>query len=447
MMNKESKAFHKSRRKEFSKLIGRDSAALIFGNTLHNKSYDGDYQFKQYKNFYYLTGFTEPNSALMIAPGGIEIESGGKKKKADEILFVQKKNPLMETWNGRRLGYTNVARELGINSAQENSLLAGFLNTRVLDKFRRIYINLSEMMKLTGELKGIANAFMNHLNVIAAHVEIIDTSYILGKMRAVKTPYEIKLMKESADITIDSYNNTLKVIKPGMNEVQIQASLEYYYKLRGAESAYGPIVAGGENACTLHYEENDQSLKKGELLLIDSGAEHEYYCCDITRTVPVDGKFTKEQRLIYEIVLEANKECIRNMKPGKRLSRLRKISDDVMAEGLRAAGLLKKNDDIKKYSLHGVSHHIGLDTHDAVPYSRTDSDDNDLLKPGYVLTIEPGLYFPNNSKNIPKRFWGIGVRIEDDILITKNGNENLTRAMVKEADEIEEAMRQGRHRK
>ncbi len=193
------------------------------------------------------------------------------------------------------------------------------------------------------------------------------------------------------------------MIKPGVNEYQVQANLEYNYKFNGSQDvAYRPIVAGGDNACILHYDRNDQVLKNGELLLIDSGAEYDYYCCDITRTFPVNGKFSEEQKIIYNIVLKANKECIKKIKPGVKLSALSDLSEKILAEGLIKAGILKDRKDIKKYSLHGVGHHIGLDTHDAVSSSKKLYEDNDILREGNVITIEPGLYFPVGTKGITK---------------------------------------------
>ncbi|MBK8550083.1 MAG: aminopeptidase P family protein [Ignavibacteria bacterium] len=443
-MNKEQKAFHKSRRKEFSKLIGNDSIAIIFGSTHHNKSFDGDHNFKQYKNFYYLTGFTEANSALVLMPSGSRGVPLQKGKRITEVLYVQKKDPLMETWNGKRLGCKNVKDELGIEEGKENSELESLLNGKILSAYRYLYINFSELIKLNGEMKHITSGFLDKLNVIAPNVEIIDASYLLGRMRAVKTKYEIKVLKQSADITVRSCNETLTMIKPGLNEHQVQANLEYHYKYNGAqETAYYPIVAGGDNACILHYDKNDQVLKNGELLLIDSGAEYNYYCTDITRTFPINGKFTEEQKLIYEIVLKANKECIRKIKPGIKFSELTVLSERILADGLYKAGILKNKKDIKTYSLHGLGHHIGLDTHDAVDYRRKLKEDNDVLREGNVLTIEPGLYFPKGSKGIDRKFWGTGVRIEDDVLVIKNGYENLTNAMVKEVSSIEFIMNVG----
>lgn len=440
-MNKIQLNFHKSKRKELSDLIGKDSIAVIFGNTLRNKSYDGDYLFKQYKNFYYLTGFTEADSALLIAPGEVTLNSGSKKIKTKEVLYVQPKDEKMETWNGKRLGYNNVRKVLGIEYSEVNENISRLLSYHFLKNYRRVYLNIAELLKLTGDMKRIVSDFLNILNRIAPHTEIIDVSYIIGKMRSVKTEYEIEKIKKASEISVNSYNEILKILKPGMTEFEIQTELEYYYRFYGGEEvAYHPIVAGGENACILHYEKNDQKLTGKHLLLIDSASEYNYYCSDITRTFPVSGKFTPEQKEIYEIVLKANKECIKKVKPGVRFSEIGKLSEKVLADGLNKIGLLKDKSEIKKYSLHGIGHHIGLDTHDAVPSSVTESSDTDTLKPGMVLTIEPGLYFTKEMKEIPLKYRGMGIRIEDVVLVTKGGNEVLTKEMVKEAGEVEEKM-------
>ncbi|MEO6694117.1 MAG: aminopeptidase P family protein [Ignavibacteria bacterium] len=439
-MDKDQKNFHKSRRINFSKTLGKDAMAVIFGSTHKNKSYDGDFEFEQHKNFYYLTGFNEPNAALVIAPAGIKINDEGVEKTYTEILYVQKKDPLMETWNGLRLDHREVKSELGIEKAFENEKIKNILNPVIFRKFSKLFLNFGEMIKLTEEMKVHTTMFMNGLNRYAANIEVTDASYLLGKMRAVKTPFEINLIKRAADISINSYNETLKVISANVNESQVQATLEYHYKYNGGESAYGAIVASGENACILHYEKNNLDLKNGDLLLIDSAAEFQNYCSDITRTFPVNGKFSEDQKKIYEIVLKANKECIKRIRPGVKWSAIGELSNKILADGLYGLGLLKNKKDIRKYSLHGVGHHIGLDTHDAVPGAKTFSTDNDTLKEGNVLTVEPGLYFPLTMKEVPQKFRGMGVRIEDVILVTKSGNLNLTEKMSKETNEIEALM-------
>ncbi len=432
MLNKEQRAFHKSRRELLRRAIGKDSVAIVFGSTNFNKSHDGDFRFKQYKNFYYLTGFEEPNSAIVLAGNsvpGIDFS---------ERLYVQRKDLILETWNGRRMGFENVSKELGIEEAKVNTELPEFLNSRALGRLSRLYINFSELIKLTGEMKQLASGFLDRLNTIASYTEVVDISHLMGRLRSVKTDYEIKLMKKASDISVKSYYEAMKQIKPGKNEYEIQAALEYNYKVFGSEdNAYYPIVASGENGCILHYEANNCKLNDGELLLIDSAGEHRYYCSDITRTFPINGKFSKEQRQIYDIVLKANKECIKKCRPGVSFDKLAKLSDSIIADGLHKLGILKNKKDVKKYTLHGLGHHIGLNTHDAVSFSRTSREDSNKLKPGNIVTIEPGVYFPEGSEGIPKKFQGMAVRIEDVILITKKGNVNLTSEMVKEPEDIE----------
>ena len=233
----------------------------------------------------------------------------------------------------------------------------------------------------------------------------------------------------------------MKEIKPGVNEFNIQASLEYNYKANGGEDvAYLPIVASGENACILHYTKNNQKLKNGDLLIIDSAAEYKYYCSDITRTFPVNGKFTTDQARLYNIVLKANKECIKKIKPGVRFSDLNKLSEKILSEGLLKLGIIKDKKDIKNYSLHGLGHHIGLDAHDAVPFQKTISSDFDILREGNVITIEPGLYFRKDMKEISSKYRGMGIRVEDVVLVTKSGSRNLTEGLGKEIRELESGM-------
>ncbi len=434
-MDKEQKAFHKSRRELLRKAIGRDAVAVIFGSTSFNKSFDGNFRFKQYKNLYYLTGFEEPNAALMIS----DKEIG--KTGSNEILFVQKKDKMYETWDGLRLGYENVNSELGIRKALENSELQKYLNMAKNRNLRRIYVNISELIKLTGELRQYASSFLDSLNRLAANVEVIDIGYIMGRLRAVKTKYEMKMIGKASDISVKSYYEAIKSIMPGRHEYEIQAALEYNYKIFGSEdNAYYPIVASGENGCILHYEDNNCVLRNGELLTIDSAGEHRYYCSDITRTFPIGGRFTNEQRLIYDLVLKANKECIRMCRPGASFKRIGEVSDYIIADGLKKAGLLKDKKDVKKFTLHGIGHHIGLDTHDAVSYTITREENNDRLKAGNVLTIEPGIYIPGDMTSVPKKFRGTAVRIEDVIAVTNKGPVNLTSHMIKEPDDIEAFM-------
>ncbi|HCN37366.1 MAG TPA: hypothetical protein DIS94_06610 [Bacteroidetes bacterium] len=437
-MDKKQKEFHKSRREKFMQIIGKETMAIIFSNSLRTSSFDADYHFKQNKNFYYLTGFNEPNSVLILIPGGLKVKQNGKEKIVREILFVQEKDEKMETWNGKRLGEKNVNSGLGIEMGVLNSSLPEFFQKYLTRRIKNLYIDVVEMFDISGELKEYMTSFMNMLRVDAFHFQIIDAAHILGKMRKVKTEFEIEQIQKAVDITAESFEELRQNLKPGMFEYQAQALLEFNYKNRGAtDNAYGTIMASGNNANTLHYETNRDKIKENDLVLIDSAAEYNYYCADITRTYPASGKFTQAQREVYEKVLVINKLCIKKVKPGVRFSAIRKFCDDLIAAALVDLKIIRKKEEAGRFILHGVGHHLGLDTHDAVPYGYGETFDNDTLRPGMVVTIEPGIYFKKGMKSVPAKYQGIGVRIEDDILVTKTGNINLSEVIKKEVKDLE----------
>ncbi|MFA5404556.1 MAG: aminopeptidase P N-terminal domain-containing protein [Ignavibacteria bacterium] len=444
-MTKQKLSFHKSRRQELLKLITtrshapawerkNDSLILIFGSTFKHKSYDYDYPLKQNRNFFYLTGFEEPNSALLLAPAGIKVSSGKNKfKTVKEILFVQQNDKSREVWTGKRLGFENVNSELGIEYGQVNTEIMNFLTTNLTPQINKLYINIPEFYALTGEMKRIVMDLYEKLHTMTPNIQLIDVNYLIGKMRFVKTDFEIIEMKRSADICVNAFEDAITQVRAGMYEFQIQSVLEYNYKSYGAmDVAFDTIVASGNNACTLHYETNQDILKNGDLVLIDSGAEYNGYNSDITRTVPVSGKFSKEQKEIYNLVLKVQKDVINKIKPGIKLTDLKTYTKDALAKGLLKLEIIKKKEEIIKYYMHGVGHHLGLDTHDAV---KTNGE-YDILKPGNIITVEPGIYIAKGS-DAPKKYQGIGVRIEDDILVTKTGNDVLTSGLAKEIDEIE----------
>ena len=435
------KLFHKSRREKLSSMLDENSLVIVLGSTNVARSYDDGYKFKQNKNFYYLTGFNEPNAVLVLAPGGMEVhdEKSKKIKKTKEILFVQKKDPLRETWVGRRLGYSNVKKELGIDTGMVNSKIGDVVADLISrDKYNKIYISLFDLNFLTGEVKEQLRGFESSWITLSTNVQIMDVNFLLAKMRSVKNEFEIEQVRYASTVTAAGFYNTIQMIKPDMFEYQVQALLEYHYKELGCQDvAFETIVAGGNNTCILHYNTNRNKLKSGDLLLIDSGAEFNYYNGDLTRTVPVNGKFTKEQREVYQIVLDAQYDVIKKIKPGVKLTDLKKYSVERLKKGMLKLGLLKKGFDVTKYTLHGVGHHIGLDTHDAVANKSIGKNDYDKLVAGNIITVEPGIYFPEDAKEIPERYRKIGVRIEDDVLVTKYGGEVLSDSLPKEIEDIE----------
>jgi Xaa-Pro aminopeptidase len=437
-MTKHKLTFHKSRRQELVKQVEKDSLVLIFGAMLKVKSFDFNYPLKQNRNLFYLTGFEEPNAALLLAPGGIKVSAGKNKfKTVKEILFVQRKDKSREVWTGWRLGYDNVEKELAVEYGMENTELLNFLLSNLTPEINKLYINIPDFYSLTGEMKRIMSDFYEKLVTIVPDIHLIDINYVIGKMRFVKTEYEIAQMKRSAGICVNAFEDVISQVRAGMYEYHIQSILEYNYKNYGAmDVSFFPTVASGNNACTLHYEENNALLKNGDLVLIDSGCEYNGYASDITRTIPVSGEFTKEQKDIYELVLKVQKDVIKKIKPGVKLTDLKKYTKDALANGLLKLKIIKKKEEITKYYMHGVGHHLGLDTHDAVK----ETGEYDKLKAGNILTVEPGIYISKDS-DAPIKYRGIGVRIEDDILVTKNGNENLTSRLVKEIKDIEKMMK------
>lgn len=440
-MENEQKLFHKSRRGKLLNILDEDSLVIVLGSTNVARSYDDAYKFKQNKNFYYFTGFNQPNAALILAPGGFEVHDGVKNKivKTKEALFVQKADPLKETWFGRRLGYDKVSKELGIVIGLENSRLGDIIaDILSKDKINKIYVSMYDLNKLSGEIKDQLKDFMRSWITLSTNVQLLDLNYLVAKMRMVKNQFEIDQVRYASTITASGFYNTIQQVKPGMHEYQVQAMLEYYYKELGSQdTAFETIVAGGNNTCILHYNTNREKLKNGDLVLIDSGAEYNYYNGDLTRTIPVSGKFTKEQKEVYQIVLDAQYAVIKKIKPGVKLTDLKKYSVEQLKKGMMKLGLLKKGYDATKYTLHGVGHHIGLDTHDAVANKKIGRADFDTLLVGNIITVEPGIYFPESAKEIPAKYRRIGVRIEDDVLVTKGGREVLSDALPKEIEDIE----------
>lgn len=437
-MTNQQKIFHSSRRREFLKQLDKNSLALIFGATLKVKSFDFNYPLKQNRNFFYLTGFEEPNAALLLSPAGIKVSIGKNKfRKVKEILFVQKKDKSREVWTGWRLGFDNVNKKLGIEYGMENTELMNFLVTNLTHEINKLYINIPDFYSLTGEMKRNMSDFYEKLVTVVPDVHLMDINYIISKMRFVKTDYEIAQMKRSADICVNAFEDVISQVRAGMYEYHIQSILEYNYKNYGAmDVAFFPTVASGNNACTLHYESNRDTLKDGDLVLIDSGAEYNGYNSDITRTVPVNGKFSKEQKEIYELVLKVQKDVIKKIKSGVKLTDLKVYTKDSLAKGLLKLKIIKSKEEIIKYYMHGVGHHLGLDTHDAVK----ETGEYDVLKAGNILTVEPGIYISKDS-DAPGKYRAIGVRIEDEILVTKTGNENLTCKLIKEIEDIEKMMK------
>ena len=419
--------YHRRREKLFE-TIG-DGVAILPAYDYKTMSNDVHYEFRQQSDFLYFTGFEEPNSVALF--------EGGNEKKYS--LFVPKKDKNFEIWNGRRYGVEGAIKIFGADEA--------FQIEEFEEKFKEIVKEYTHVSFPKGENVKFENLVLSIISNVSKskerqgqdRINITDLTYDLHKIRLIKSEYELNIIRKSAEISSNAMILGMKVTKVGMKESDVEAVIEYQYAKYGAvRPAYPSIVGAGENATILHYIKNNDYLKNNDLLLIDAGAEYLGYASDITRTWPINGKFTDEQKEIYEIVLNCQKRCIEAVKPGVTINILQKLAVEEISKGLLKLGLVEGDlstiideEKYKRYFMHGIGHFLGLDVHDTSMLGR----DYELTENSYI-TIEPGIYIPNED-DIPIGYRGIGIRIEDDILVTVDGNENLTKKVPKEISEIE----------
>ncbi|KTC91411.1 Xaa-Pro aminopeptidase [Fluoribacter dumoffii] len=428
---------YQSRRNQLAHKLPQGSVALIPAAHEIIRNGDAHYRFRQDSNFYYLTGFNEPD-ALLVLIAGVENQS---------ILFNRLRNPAEEQWTGKRLGQDGAVSELGMQAAFPISSVEEEL-PKLLNGKSAIYYAFAcnpEIEKtITNTLKTLKNQVRRG---VKAPDQLCDLGPILGEMRLFKSEAELELMRRAASISVKAHEQAMRRCKHLEHEYQLEAELIYEFSRHGCRSvAYDPIVGCGENACVLHYTENSKPLHRGSLVLIDAGGEYENYAADITRTFPINGAFSPEQRSIYELVLKAQKAGIAAVKPGLPWNKIQEIMVRILTEGLCSLGIL--NGDIeeliakeayKPFYMHNSGHWLGLDVHDSGLYKI--NGEWRALEPGMVLTVEPGLYISANIPGVEERWWGIGVRIEDDVAVTKTGHEVLTAALPVEIHEIEALMR------
>ena len=426
----------RSQLQEFMRRMEPNSVAIIPGAREATRSNDTHYRFRQDSDFFYLTGFEEPDAIAVIRAS----------QSPKYTLFVRPRDPEREIWDGRRAGVEGAREEFG---AEESFPIAEFdekLND-ILDGSERLYYRLGVNSDLDDTIiRQIARMRAINRKPIHPPQTIIDPATIVHELRVLKTPEEIEIMQRAADIAAEAHVEAMKAARPGMNEFEIEALIERVFRQRGASApAYTSIVGAGANATVLHYINNDGQLRDGDLLLVDAGAEYKGYASDITRTYPINGRFTKPQREIYELVLKAQKSCVEMVRPGVTHDQLKQHSIEVLTEGMVELGLLKgdpeeliKEKKHEQFYMHGLGHMLGIDVHDVGRYYY--GKESRALEPGVVMTVEPGIYVSVDTKDIPEQYLGIGVRIEDDVLCTQNGPRVLTTKVPKEADEIEALM-------
>ena len=439
--------FHRGRREALRTELPANSVAIFFANPVRNRSNDVDFVYHQDPNFYYLTGYKEPDAVLLIFKENQNAKNG---EKYNEIIFVQPRDAHAEMWTGRRLGDEGVKTRLGLNQAFNNTAFKKYnVDFSRFDQilFYDFMNDVRNNPKDSADLYDLIGQFKEKVNYPSANTLTVarekqpnnlntkELAVLMGKLRGVKTPEEMPLIKRAINISAMAQREVMKAIKPGMSEREIQGIHEYVFKKYQAEDVgYPSIVGAGHNGCILHYIENYKpSVTNTELILMDLGAEYRGYTADVTRTIPINGKFSEEQRLIYNLVLKAQEAGIKASRPGITTEQLSAITRDVINKGLVELGIIKTETEKHLYYPHGCCHHIGLDVHDPIPKGK--------LQENMIITVEPGIYIPENS-NCDKRWWGIAVRIEDDILITNGEPEILSADAPRTAEDVEALMKE-----
>ena len=431
--------FHKKKRQEFRSLMPANSVAFIFTSPIMKRSNDTDYMYHQDPNFYYLTGWREPHGVLVIFKDD-QFDSDGAY---NEIMYVRERNEYREMWDGRRLGIKG-ANKMSFDRVKlrsefiENTIpienFTNILNTNIRDDVRDFKDDKYDLFDIQNKFKEIVSKKESDmLGDLNKQFFSSSINQIMSKLRQTKDPQEIELLTKAIRISALAQIEVMRAIHNDMTEREVQGIHEFIYRKYGAaHEGYNSIVGAGGNACVLHYVTNEDMDIKNKLILMDVGAEYRGYTADVTRTIPVNGKFNNEQKIIYDLVYKSQEEAIKEAIIGNSFNDIYLKSYDIIAKGLIDLGIINDYREARKYYPHGVSHHIGLDVHD--PGSR------DLME-NMVITVEPGIYIPENSNTDPK-WWNIGVRIEDDILITNSGPINLSIDAPRRSDEIEVIMAQ-----
>lgn len=434
MLNKSLSAELRRRRRALMRQMGEHSIALIPAAREKVRSRDTHYAYRQDSNFYYLSGFEEPDSLLVLVPG---------RKAGEYLLFCREKDPEQETWHGRRLGVDAAPESLGADDAfpisDVDDILPGLLEGR-----RHVYHTLGKDQQFDTQLLGWLQKSRSSRRTDDDPDAFISIDYLLHDMRVFKSRSELVRLRKAAKTTVAGLQAAMRQCKPGMHEYELEALLIGEYTRRGCQHAFLPIVGGGANGCILHYMENHDVLNDGELVLVDTGAEYLGYAGDITRTFPVNGEFSNDQQAVYEIVLEAQLAAIDKVAPGNHWRDPHDAAVRVLTRGLKELGILKgslqtliKKEAYKPYYMHGTGHWLGQDVHD-VGETKIDGEWR-MLESGMVLTVEPGLYL-GEQRCIPKRYRNMGIRIEDDVAVNAKGCEILSSDMPKSISDIEELM-------
>ena len=414
-----------------------DSAIIVSAASVKSRISDTEYSYRQDSNFYYLSGYEEPESLILIRPN---------QDKERFIIFCRDRDPLREQWDGFRTGQEGVIQDYGADAAYSINSIDEIM-PKLLEGAKNIYFSMSAPCGVDAKISSwVEDIRKNTRSGAEPPQNLLSLDSILHEMRLIKESDEMDLMKQAANITTEAHIRAMQSVRPGMYEYQLEAEYLYAFNKNGARSpAYNSIVGGGNNSCILHYVENNAELQDGDLVLVDAGCEYQYYASDVTRTFPVNGKFSPEQREIYSIVLEAHKQSMEQAKPGNKWNLMHDKSVEVIVEGLLSIGLLQgSRDEIidkgesSKFYMHRIGHWLGMDVHDVGSYKQ--DGDWRPLEEGMVMTVEPGIYILDSMEGVDDKWKGIGVRIEDDIAITDSGFEILTPDVPRTIEEVEQTV-------
>jgi len=423
------------RRKTLMRMVGEDGIAILPSAPVRTRSRDVEYRYRQDSDFYYLSGFAEPDAVTVIVPG---------RDSGEYVLFCRERDELKEQWNGSRAGPDGAVELHGADDAfpidDIDDILPGILENR-----SRVYYTMGAYAdfdhRITDWVKSLR--YRESSGIHTPH-EFIALDHLLHDMRLYKSRAEISAMRKAAKIAVKAHHRAMAAVQPGKYEYEIEAEYIHEFRRHDATISYQPIVGSGANTCTLHYVDNNAKLVDGDLLLIDAGCEYDYYASDVTRTLPVNGRFTPEQRAVYEIVLEAQLAAIDKTVRGNHWNDPHDAAVRIITKGLKKIGLLQgtlakliKDLAYREFFMHRTGHWIGMDVHDVGDYKV--GDEWRFLEPGMVTTVEPGIYIPASSK-VPAKWRNIGVRIEDDVAVTNNGPDVLSKGLAKEPGDIERMM-------
>ena len=420
------------------RMVGHGGIAILPSAPVRMRSRDVEYRFRQDSDFYYLTGFAEPDSVAVLVPG---------RDNGEYLLFCRERDPDKELWDGRRAGQDGAIRDHDADDAfpidDIDDILPG-----IMESCSRVYYTMGLYSEFDSRIADWVNSLRSRESRgVHTPQEFVALDHLLHDMRLYKSRAEISAMRKSAGVATKAHVRAMQAVRPGMYEYEIEAEFVSEFRFNNAWLSYSPIVGSGANSCTLHYVENNDRLADGDLLLIDAGCELDYYASDITRTIPVNGKFSPEQRAVYDIVLEAQLAAIEKTRTDSHWNEPHDAAVKVVTRGLKKIGLLDgtlprliKDGAYREYFMHRTGHWLGMDVHDVGDYKV--GDEWRLLESGMVTTVEPGIYIPA-SRKVPARWHNIGIRIEDDVAVTNNGPDVLSKGLVKDPDEIESLMQSG----